>query len=211
MVRVAINGFGRIGRQILQAGIKDKKIEWVAINDLTDTNTLAHLFKYDSVYGVSPLKIKAAKGVLHIDGKKIKVFAEKDPQNLPWKELKVDIVVESTGFFKDRAGAMKHIKAGAKKVLISAPAKNPDVTIVLGVNDKVYKQKDKIISNGSCTTNCVGPLIKVLHDAFKVKHGYLLTGHAYTASQKLVDGPCKDLRRARAAAATIIPTTTGAA
>ena len=212
MVRVAINGFGRIGRQVLQAGFKDKKIEWVAVNDLTDTKTLAHLFKYDSVYGVSPLKVKATKEGIEIDGKRIKVFAEKDPEKLPWKELKVDIVVESTGFFRDREGAMKHIKAGAKKVLISAPAKDPDATLVMGVNEHKYnKKKDKIISKGSCTTTCVTPLIKVLHDAFKIKHAYMITGHAYTGSQRLVDAPHKDLREARAAAVSLIPAKTGAA
>jgi glyceraldehyde 3-phosphate dehydrogenase len=211
MIRVAINGFGRIGRQILQAGFKDKRIEWVAVNDLTDTKTLAHLFKYDSVYGVSPLKIKTVKGGLELDGKKIKMFAEKDPSKLPWKELKVDIVVESTGFFRDRAGAMKHIKAGAKKVLITAAAKDPDATLIMGVNEHKYKKKDKIISKGSCTTTCVTPMIKVLHDAFKIKHAYMVTGHAYTGTQRLVDAPHKDLREARAAAVSLIPAVTGAA
>lgn len=212
MIRVAINGFGRIGRQVLQAGIHDKKIEFVAINDLTDTKTLAHLLKYDSVYGVSPLKIKSKNGELEIEGRKIPVYSEKDPEKLPWKKLKVDIVVESTGIFTDRQGASKHLRAGAKKVLISAPAKDPDVTIVLGVNEQRYdKKKHNIISNASCTTNAVTPLLKVLQDNYKIKHGYMVTAHAYTASQNLVDAPHKDLRRARAAAVNLVPTTTGAA
>lgn len=209
MVRVAINGFGRIGRQILEAGINDRKIDFVAINDLTDTKTLAHLLKYDSVYGMSSLKIKAAKH-LEINGKKIPVYSEKDPSQLPWKDLKVDVVVESTGHFTKREGARLHLAAGAKKVLISAPAKDPDETIVIGVNDK--KRKDSvIISNASCTTNAIGQLVRIVHDTFKIKHAHMITVHSYTASQNLVDGPHKDLRRARAAAMNIIPTTTGAA
>lgn len=212
MVRVAINGFGRIGRQILQAGINDPDIEWVAVNDLTDTKTLAHLLKYDSVHGVSPYSINYDEKNLIVNGKTIKVFAEKDPTKLPWKDLKIDIVVESTGFFTERDGAMQHIKAGAKKVLISSPGKNSDITIVLGVNEKEYdKKKHNIISNASCTTNCLAPLVKVLHDNFGVKRGFMVTAHAYTADQRLVDAPHKDLRRARSAAVSIIPTTTGAA
>jgi len=211
MVRVAINGFGRIGRQILEAGIKDRKIEFVAINDLTDTKTLAHLLKYDSVYGKSPLKIKAADKHLTIEGHKIPIYAEKDPSQLPWEKLGVDVVVESTGHFTKREGARLHLAAGAKKVLISAPAKEPDATIVLGVNADKYKDKDTILSNASCTTNAIGQLVRILHDSFKIQHGHMITVHSYTASQNLVDGPHKDLRRARAAAVNIIPTTTGAA
>ncbi len=212
MVRVAINGFGRIGRQILQAGINDPDIQWVAVNDLTDTKTLAHLLKYDSVHGKSPYPVESDEKNLIVNGKTIKVFAEKDPTKLPWKDLKIDVVVESTGFFTDKEGAMLHIKAGARKVLISAPAKNPDITIVKGVNEKEYnKDKHHIISNASCTTNCLAPMVKVLHDNFGVKRGFMVTAHAYTADQRLVDAPHKDLRRARSAAVSIVPTTTGAA
>jgi len=213
MVRVAINGFGRIGRQILQAGIEDPSIEWVAVNDLTDTKTLAHLLKYDSVHGKSKYSISYDEKHLIVNGKTIQVFAEKDPLHLPWKDLKVDIVVESTGLFKERDLARQHITAGAKKVLISAPAKNPDITLVLGVNEKDYdKDNHHIISNASCTTNCLAPILKVLHDNYAVKRGFMLTVHSYTADQFLVDGPHKkDLRRARAAAENIIPTHTGAA
>lgn len=212
MVRVAINGFGRIGRQILQAGINDSEIQWVAINDLTDTKTLAHLLKYDSVHGKSPYPVEYDDKNLIVNKKVIKVLAEKDPTKLPWKELKIDIVVESTGLFTDREGASLHLKAGAKKVLISAPAKDPDITIVKGVNEQEYdKKKHNIISNASCTTNGLAPMIKVLNDNFGVKRGFMVTAHAYTADQRLVDAPHKDLRRARSAAVSIIPTTTGAA
>lgn len=212
MVRVAINGFGRIGRQVLQAGIADPKIEWVGVNDLTDTKTLAHLLKYDSVYGPFPGLVEFTADSLKVNGKEIKVFAEKAPENLPWKKLNVDVVVESTGFFTDREGAEKHLKAGAKKVLISSPAKNPDITIVKGVNEHLYdKKKHNIVSNASCTTNCLAPMVKVLNDNFGVKKGFMLTAHAYTADQRLVDAPHKDLRRARSAALSIIPTSTGAA
>lgn len=212
MIRVAINGFGRIGRQVFQAGHNDKHIEWVAINDLTDTKTLAHLLKYDSVHGQFKGHISHAENHLTIDGKKIKVFAEKDPEKLPWKDLKIDVVVESTGFFRDRDGATKHLTAGAKKVLISAPAKDPDITVVKGVNEHDYdKEKHNIISNASCTTNCLAPIVKVLHDNFGVEKGFMTTTHSYTADQRLVDAPHKDLRRARSAAVSIIPTTTGAA
>jgi len=213
MIRVAINGFGRIGRQILQAGIEDPDIEWVAVNDLTDTKTLAHLLKYDSVHGISPHSISYDEKNLIVDGKTIKVFAEKEPAHLPWKELKIDVVVESTGLFRERDLAMQHIKAGAKKVLISAPAKNPDITIVKGVNEANYdKEKHHIISNASCTTNCLAPIVKVLHDNYTVKRGFMVTAHSYTADQRLVDAPHKkDLRRARSAAESIIPTHTGAA
>jgi len=212
MVRVAINGFGRIGRQVLQAGINDLSIEWVAVNDLTDTKTLAHLLKYDSVHGISPYPVECDEKNLIVNGKVIKVLAEKDPSKLPWKELKIDVVVECTGFFTDREGAKLHLKAGAKKVVISAPAKEVDITIVKGVNEHLYdKSKHHIISNASCTTNCLAPIVKVLHDNFVVKRGFMVTAHAYTADQRLVDAPHKDLRRARSAAVSIIPTTTGAA
>ncbi len=212
MVNVAINGFGRIGRMVLRAGIKEKDINWVAVNDITDTKTLAHLLKYDSVHGVYDGTVEHSDNTLTIDKKKIKVLAEKDPANLPWKDLKADVVVESTGFFTDRESASKHLAAGAKKVIISAPAKNPDITIVKGVNDHLYdKKRHNIISNASCTTNCLAPVVKVLHDNFTVVRGFMTTCHAYTADQRLVDAPHKDLRRARSAAVSIIPTTTGAA
>lgn len=212
-IKVAINGFGRIGRQVFQAGLKDPKIKFVAVNDLTDTKTLAHLLKYDSVYGTFPGKISYDENSLTVNGAKLKVFAEKDPAKLPWDDLGVDVVAECTGKFTHREGAQKHLDAGAKKVLISAPAKNPDVTIVKGVNDKSYnKKKHHIISNASCTTNCVALLFKVLHENFRIEKGFMSTVHAYTASQNLVDGPHKkDLRRARAAATNTVPTTTGAA
>lgn len=212
MIRVAINGFGRIGRQVLQAGINDPGIEWVAINDLTDTHTLAHLLKYDSVYGIFPGVIDYKEDKLIVNGKEIKVLAEKEPEKLPWAKLNIDVVVESTGFFTDKESASKHIKAGAKKVLISAPAKGVDITIVKGVNEHLYdKKKHHIISNASCTTNCLAPMVKVLNDNFGVKKGFMLTAHAYTADQRLVDSPHKDLRRARHAAVSVIPTTSGAA
>ena len=211
-IRVAINGFGRIGRQVLQAGYKDPRIEWVAVNDLTDTKTLAHLLKYDSVYGMFPGKVDCTADSLIIDGKKIKVFTEKEPEKLPWKKLNIDVVVESTGFFTDREGASKHLTAGAKKVLISAPSKNADVTLVKGVNEGIYnKSKHHVISNASCTTNALAPIVKVLNDAYQIKHGFMITAHSYTADQRLVDAPHKDLRRARSAAVSIIPTSTGAA
>ena len=212
MVRVAINGFGRIGRQVLQAGINDPSIEWIAVNDITDTPTLAYLLKYDSVYG----RFKGDVGVdgenLIVNGKKIIVLREKEPTNLPWKNLRIDIVVESSGLFTNREGASAHLKAGAKKVLISAPANNPDITIVKGVNENLYdKNKHHIVSNGSCTTNCLAPMVKVLNDNFGVEYGFMTTIHAYTADQRLVDAPHKDLRRGRSAAQNLIPTTTGAA
>ena len=211
MVRVAINGFGRIGRQVLQAGINDKDIEFVAVNDLTDASTLAYLLKYDSVHGKRSEKIEAKNNELIIDGKKIKIFSEKDPENLPWKDLKIDVVAECSGFFLTRELASKHLKAGAKKVILSAPAKSDDIKlIVLGVNEKTYKN-ESIISNASCTTNCLAPVVKVLNDHFGIQHGFMTTAHAYTADQRLVDAPHKDLRRGRSAAVSIIPTTTGAA
>jgi len=211
MVRVAINGFGRIGRQVFQIALKTKGIDVVAVNDLTDNKALAHLLKYDSVYGRFEKKVGFDGRHLVIDNKKIPCFAEKDPARLPWKRLRIDVVAECTGAFTHRDGAKKHLKAGAKKVLISAPAKNPDITVVKGVNlDKYNKKKHHIVSNASCTTNCIALMVKVLHDKFGILKGFLNTVHAYTASQNLVDGPHKDLRRARAAAANTIPTTTGA-
>ena len=212
MAKFAINGFGRIGRQVFEIGLKNK-LNIVAINDLTDTKTLAYLLTHDSVYGKFPGKVSYDKDHIIVDNKKIRVYAEKDPVKLPWKKLDVDVVAECTGFFTDRAGAMKHIKAGAKKVLISAPAKKPDLTVVLGVNFDMYdKKKHKIVSNASCTTNCIAPIVKVLNDAFGIVNGFMTTVHAYTATQKLVDAPDKkDVRRGRAAAVNIVPTTTGAA
>lgn len=214
MVKVAINGFGRIGRMVLRAGYKDKDIEFVAINDLTDNETLAHLLKYDSVHGRFKAKVEAKEDALIIDGKEIKAYAEKDPENLPWEELGIDVVIESTGFFLTKELASKHLKAGAKKVLLSAPPKGEGFIkiIVLGVNDKIYnKEEDDIISNASCTTNCLAPIVKILNDHLKLKKGLMTTVHAYTSTQRIVDAPCKDLRRARCAAENIIPTTTGAA
>jgi len=212
MINVAINGFGRIGRLVLRAGIKDKSINWVAVNDITDAKTLAHLFKYDSVHGRYDGTVEHTDDSLVIDGKKIKVLSILDSSKYPWKELGIDVVVESTGKFADRAGCETHLKAGAKKVLLSAPGKGMDITIVMGVNDNLYdKNTHHIISNASCTTNCLAPVVKVLHDNFGVKRGFMTTVHAYTADQKLVDAPHKDLRRARSAAVSIIPTTTGAA
>ncbi len=215
MINVAINGFGRIGRLAFQAGFKDKNINFVAINDLTDTKTLSHLLKYDSVHGIKDYNIKHNDHSISVNNNKILVFSEKDPENLPWKKLKIDIVIEATGFFVNPDLANKHCLAGAKKVIISAPCKSkncttPHITLVKGVNEKTYK-KEKIISNASCTTNCLAPIVKVIHDKFKIKKGFMTTVHAYTADQRLVDGPHKDLRRARAAAVNIVPTTTGAA
>jgi glyceraldehyde 3-phosphate dehydrogenase len=210
-IKVAVNGFGRIGRMVLKAGLGDPEIEFVAVNDLTDNKTLAHLFKYDSVHGKFEGKVEATDKSLVINGKEIKALAEKEPEKLPWKDLDIDVVVESTGFFRTKELAEKHIKAGAKKVLLSAPGKGGDIkTFVKGVNEKEYKG-ETIISNASCTTNCLAPLAKVLHDNFTIKRGFMTTIHAYTADQRIVDGPHKDLRRARAAASNIVPTTTGAA
>jgi glyceraldehyde 3-phosphate dehydrogenase len=212
VIKVAINGFGRIGRMVFYAGFNDPEIEWVGINDLVDTKTLAHLLKYDSVHGRFPGEVSYNNDGILVNGKFIKVFAEREPDRLPWGNMDVDVVVESTGFFTDRAGAEKHLRAGAKKVLISAPAKGVDITIVKGVNEHLYdKEKHHIISNASCTTNCLAPMVKVLHDNFGVVHGFMNTTHAYTADQRLVDAPHKDLRRARSAAVSVIPTTTGAA
>ena len=218
MVRVAINGFGRIGRQVLQAGINDQAIEWVAVNDLTDTKPLAYLLKYDSVHGISPYPVHHDEKHLTVNGRKIIVLSEKDPAKLPWKKLKIDVVIECTGLFTDGEKAKVHLSAGAKKVLISAPGTNVDITLVHGVNDKAYNaKKHSIISNASCTTNCLAPIVDVLHRHFGIKHGFMVTAHAYTSDQKIVDAPhCSaarhhDLRTTRSAALSIIPTTTGAA
>jgi len=210
-MRVAINGFGRIGRLYLRNALKSNEIDVVAINDLTDAETLAHLFKYDSVHRQFVGEVKAEKNAIVINGKKILVFAAKDPSELPWKEHNIDLVLESTGKFLDKAGAMKHITAGAKKVLLSAPAKEEDIrTIVLGVNDHLLSKDDIIVSNASCTTNCAAPMLKVL-EQFGIEEAYITTVHSYTSDQRLHDAPHKDLRRARAAAMSIIPTSTGAA
>ncbi len=212
--RIGINGFGRIGRQVVRAakngGVAD--LEFVAVNDLTDTKTLAHLFKYDSVHGTYSGDVEAGKDSIIVDGDEIKVLSQKDPALLPWKELGVDIVLESTGRFTDAAAARKHVEVGAKKVLISAPAKGEDITIVMGVNSEKYDSaKHVIVSNASCTTNCVVPMVKVVRDNFGFRHASMVTIHSYTNDQQILDLPHKDLRRARAAALSIIPTTTGAA
>lgn len=211
-VRVGVNGFGRIGRNFfraVQAGGHD--IEVVAFNDLGDVATMAHLLKHDSILGRYPEEISTSEDGIVVGGKTIKALAERDPANLPWKDLGVDVVVESTGFFTQADAAKAHITGGAKKVIVSAPAKGEDLTVVLGVNDQDYDGSQTIISNASCTTNCLAPLAKVLHDEFGVEHGLMTTIHAYTQDQNLLDGPHKDLRRARAAAQNIVPTSTGAA
>jgi glyceraldehyde 3-phosphate dehydrogenase len=212
-IRVAINGFGRIGRLLYRAAIERKaNIDFVAINDLADAKTLAHLLKYDSVHGRFNADIKVKENSIFVNGKELKVLSQKDPAQLPWKELDIYLAVESTGLFTDRENASKHLQAGAQKVLISAPAKNPDITIVIGVNEKNYDpEKHNILSNASCTTNCVAPVTKVLHENFGVEAGLMMTAHAYTNDQRVHDLVHKDLRRARAAALSIIPTTTGAA
>ena len=211
-IRVGINGFGRIGRNVLRAGLKKEGLEFVAVNDLTDANTLAHLLKYDSVHGKFGARVEAKGDGMKVDGKEIKVFALKDPGQLPWKDLGVDVVLESTGKFTDRAGGSKHMEAGAKKVVISAPAKDPDLSMVLGVNEKDYNpSKHHVLSMGSCTTNCLAPIAKVLVDEFGVERALMTTIHAYTNDQVILDFPHKDLRRARAAGMSMIPTTTGAA
>jgi glyceraldehyde 3-phosphate dehydrogenase len=211
-IRVGINGFGRIGRQVYRIGYKNPELEFVAINDITDAKTLAHLLKYDSVHRTMNAQVTEKDGSIVVDGKTVKVLAERDPENLPWKELNVDVVLESTGKFTDRIGGEKHCLAGAKKVVVSAPAKNPDVTFVLGVNEEVYdKEKHHIISMGSCTTNCLAPVVKVLHKEFGIERGLMTTIHSYTNDQVILDQPHRDLRRARAAALSMIPTTTGAA
>ena len=211
-IRVGVNGFGRIGRVFFRTALGAKDIEVVGVNDLADAKTLAHLFKHDSVHGTLPAEVVAKGEAIFVDGREVRVCAIKDPAQLPWKELGVDIVVESTGLFSDIASASKHLQAGAKKVIISAPAKNPDATIVLGVNEKAYDPaKHRIVSNASCTTNCLATTVKVLDDAFGVKRGFASTVHSYTNDQKIHDFPHKDLRRARAGAVNMIPTTTGAA
>ena len=212
-VKVAINGFGRIGRNYFRALVASgADLDVVAVNDLTDNKTLAHLLKYDSILGRFPGEVAYDDDALIVDGKEIKAFAEKDPAQLPWGELGVDIVIESTGFFVDATKAKAHIDAGAKKVLISAPAKNEDITIVMGVNDNLYDPAaHNIISNASCTTNCLAPMAKALNDALGIERGLMTTIHAYTQDQNLQDGPHKDLRRSRAAALNMVPTTTGAA
>ncbi len=215
-VRVGINGFGRIGRNVFRAAKargEDQAIEWVAVNDLTDEATLAHLLKYDSILGPYPGSVRARDGALEVDGQEIKVLAERDPAALPWGDLGVDVVIESTGLFTDRDSAAKHLAQGAKKVVISAPATDPDATVVLGVNfDQVYdREQHQIVSNASCTTNCLAPVAKVINDTVGIDHGLMTTIHAYTADQRLQDLPHKDLRRARAAAINLIPASTGAA
>ncbi len=214
MIKIGINGFGRIGRLILRSAIELNYdgFEFVAVNDITDAKTLSHLFKYDSNYGIFNGTVEAKEKSIVINGKEIKVLSEKDPKNLPWKDLGVDIVVESTGLFTEAEKAKAHIDAGAKKVIITAPAKGEDVTIVIGVNEDMYNpEKHVIISNASCTTNCLAPMAKVLNDNFGIVKGLMTTIHAYTNDQRILDLPHKDLRRARAAALSIIPTTTGAA
>ena len=215
-VKVAINGFGRIGRNVLKCVLKDSEcaslFEVVAVNDLTDPKTLAHLFKYDSVQGINSDEIEATEHGFGINGKIVRILAERDPEALPWKKLGVNLVVESTGLFTKRSAAEKHLKAGAKKVLISAPATDPDVTLVLGVNDTTYDaESDRIISNASCTTNCLAPITKVLHENLGIRRGVMTTIHSFTNDQQILDLPHKDLRRARAASVSMIPTTTGAA
>jgi glyceraldehyde 3-phosphate dehydrogenase len=215
-VRVGINGFGRIGRNMFRAAkarTEAPDIEWVAVNDLTDATTLAHLLKYDSILGPYPGTVQALDGALEVDGQELKVLAERDPAGLPWKELGVDVVIESTGLFTARERAAVHLDGGARKVIVSAPATDPDVTVVLGVNfEEAYDPAaHHVISNASCTTNCLGPVAKVINDTIGIKHGLMTTIHAYTADQRLQDLPHKDLRRARAAAINLIPASTGAA
>jgi glyceraldehyde 3-phosphate dehydrogenase len=213
-VRVGINGFGRIGRNVFRAAYESgADIEWVAANDITDPETTAHLLKYDSNYGPFPGEVQATDTGFKVDGKEIRLFSERDPAALPWEDLGAEVVIESTGLFTDRENASKHLEAGAKKVLISAPATEPDVTVALGVNfaDAYDRDKHDVISNASCTTNCLAPVAKVLHDTIGIKHGLMTTIHAYTADQRLQDMPHRDLRRARAAAINLIPASTGAA
>jgi glyceraldehyde 3-phosphate dehydrogenase len=211
-IKIGINGFGRIGRNVLRASLKDSNLDFVAVNDLTDPKTLAHLLKYDSILGNLPNKISAGTDSINVDGKTIKVFAEKDPAKLLWESVGAQVILESTGRFTDAAEAKKHMRGSVKKVIISAPAKNEDVTLVLGVNhDKYDPAKHHIISNASCTTNCLAPITKVVHDNFKIISGTMTTIHSYTNDQVILDFPHKDLRRARAAAISMIPTSTGAA
>ncbi len=215
-IKVAINGFGRIGRNVLRAIMKNPEkygdINVVSINDLTDAKTIAHLFKYDSIFGIFPGTVSSGSGTITVNGKEIKIYSEKDPRKLPWKAEGIDVVIESTGAFKDKEKLMAHIDAGAKKVIITAPAKDEDITIVIGVNeDKYDKDKHHVISNASCTTNCLAPVAKVLNDTFGIEKGLMTTIHSYTNDQRILDLPHSDLRRARAAALSMIPTTTGAA
>jgi glyceraldehyde 3-phosphate dehydrogenase len=212
-LRIGINGFGRIGRNMLRASWNDPAVEYVAVNDITDAKTLAHLLKYDSVLGTFPEEVKATEDSIVVNGKKIRVLAEKEVAKLPWKDLGVKVVIESTGKYTKRPDVIQHIeKGGASKVIVSAPATDPDLTVVLGVNEKSYDPaKHHILSNASCTTNCLAPVVKVLHDSFGVEKGFMTTIHSYTNDQKILDAPHKDLRRARAAAISQIPTTTGAA
>src|ERR1700687_3327776 len=211
-IKVGINGFGRIGRNVLRASLKDSNLEFVAVNDLTDPKTLAHLLKYDSVLGNLPNKVTAGADSISVDGKTIKVFAEKDPAKLPWESVGAQVVIESTGRFTNATDAKKHLRGPVKKVIISAPAKNEDITLVLGVNhDKYDASKHHIISNASCTTNCLAPIVKIINDPFKIVSGTMTTIHSYTNDQVILDFPHKDLRRARAAALSMIPTSTGAA
>jgi len=211
-IRVGINGFGRIGRNVYRACLEERALEFVAVNDITDAATLAHLLKYDSVHGTLRGDVRAEKECLTVDGRKVRVIAERDPAKLPWKQLGVDLVLECSGLFTDRDKAARHLEAGAKKVIISAPAKGADLTVCMGVNDRVYDPaKHTIISNASCTTNCLAPLAKVLHDSFGIRRGLMTTVHSYTNDQRILDLPHEDLRRARAAALSMIPTSTGAA
>ncbi len=213
-MKAGINGFGRIGRNVLRAAYAQgaSEIDWVGVNDITDTKTLAHLFKYDSTYGVFPGTVEATDDAIVIDGDELKVFSERDPANLPWSDVGAEVVIESTGLFTDRDAAAKHLDAGARKVIISAPAKGPDATLCLGVNFDAYDPENHtVISNASCTTNCLAPVAKLLHDEFGIESGLMTTIHAYTADQRLQDTPHKDLRRARAAAVNLVPTSTGAA
>jgi glyceraldehyde 3-phosphate dehydrogenase len=213
-VRVAINGFGRVGRSTLRAALEQgADVEWAAINDLMTPDAIAHLLRFDSVFGRFRGSVEALENAIRVDGVEIPVFAEKDPAALPWADLGVDVVIETTGLFRDRAGAGRHLEAGARKVIVSAPAKEPDVTVVLGVNfDDVYDpERHHIISNASCTTNCLAPVAKIVHGAFGIRHGVMTTVHAYTSDQQLLDGPHKDPRRARSAAINLVPTSTGAA
>jgi glyceraldehyde 3-phosphate dehydrogenase len=212
-LQAGINGFGRIGRNVFRAAhAAGADIDWVGVNDITDNETLAHLLKYDSILGPFPGEVEATENGLLVDGDELRVFSERDPAALPWSDVGADVVIESTGLFTKREDAAKHLEAGAKKVIISAPASGPDVTLVLGVNDDAYDpQEHDVISNASCTTNCLGPVAKVLHESVGIERGIMTTIHAYTADQRLQDAPHKDLRRARAAAANLVPTSTGAA
>jgi len=211
-IRIGINGFGRIGRNVLRASLGDPSLEFVAINDLTDAKTLAYLLKYDSIHGALDVPVEAKGDYLIVDSRPIKILALRDPKDLPWRSLGVDYVIESTGRFTNRDDAAKHLAAGAKRVIISAPSKDADVTLVLGVNEKVYDPKShQVVSNASCTTNCLAPVAKVLLERFGIRHGLMTTIHSYTNDQQLLDLPHRDLRRARAAAISMVPTTTGAA